>query len=261
MRVVAMAAALIILSALFEAQAKDDRSLTDFESQTEDSRQNSLKSDASRAAAWKEKLLLAETTINSLSDTVAQATDQAETSRRELAEANLRLEALGVSDRETNGSQLETQLIQALRELRVLKENNIKARNQLLLLSESVQVLLQTSEGINPQCRMNVETELRQTIEILGSSPTQEAKSSPPSLSDAIVIETKAEISLVVANVGKSHGVKVGMPFNVLRDGKVINQVKVVDVREKISGAVIQNLTSEAGTVRRGDILKVDSKK
>ena len=151
MRVVAMAAALIILPALLEAQAKNDRSLTDFESQTEDSRQNSLKSDANRAAAWKEKLILAETTINSLSDTVAQATDQAETSRRELAEANLRLEALGVSDRETNGSQLETQLIQALRELRVLKENNIKARNQLLLLSESVQVLLQTSEGINPQ--------------------------------------------------------------------------------------------------------------
>lgn len=256
-----MAAALIILPALFEAQAKDDRSLTDFESQTKDFGQNSLEFDSNRAAAWKEKLLLAETTINSLSETVAQATDQAETSRRELAEANLRLETLGVSSQESNGSQLETQLIQALRELRVLKENNSKARDQLLLLSESVQVLLQTSEGINPQCRMNVETELRQTVKILGSSPTQEAKGSAPLLSDAIVIETKDEISLVVANVGKSHGVKVGMPFNVFRDGKVINKVKVVDVREKISGAVIQSLTSEVGAVRKGDILKVDAKK
>ncbi len=256
-----MAAALIILPALFEAQAKDDRSLTDFKSQTEDPRQNSLESDSNLAAALKEKLLLAETTINSLSNTVAHASDQAETSRRELAEANLRLETLGVYSQETNGSQLETQLIQAFRELRVLKENNSKARDQLLLLSESVQVLLQTSHGINPQCRMNVETELRQTVEILSSSLTQEAKSSAPLLSDAIVIETKDEISLVVANVGRSHGVKVGMPFNVLRDGKVINQVKVVDVREKISGAVIQSLTSEAGTVRKGDILKVDAKK
>ena len=256
-----MAAALIILPALLEAQAKNDRSLTDFESQTEDSGQNSLGSDLNRAAAWKEKLLLAETTINSLSNAVAQATEQAETSRRELAEANLRLETLGVSSQETSDSQLQTNLIQALRELRVLKEKNSEARNQLLLLSESVQVLLQTSQGINPQCRMNVETELRQTIEILGSGQTQEAKSSEPLLSDAIVIETKAEISLVVANVGKSHGVKVGMPFNVLRDGKVINQVKVIDVREKIFGAVIQSLTSEAETVRKGDILKVDAKK
>ncbi len=256
-----MAAALIVLPALFEAQAKDDRSLTDFESQTEDSGQNSLESDSNRAAAWKEKLLLAETTINSLSNTVAQATDQAETSRRELAEANLRLETLGVSSQEANSAQLEMQLIQALREIRVLKENNSKARGQLLLLSESIQVLLQTSDRINPQCRMNVETELRQTMEILGSSQTQEVKSSAPLLSDALVIETKSEISLVVANVGRSHGVQVGMPFNVLRDGKVINQVKVVDVREKISGAVIQSLTSETWTVRKGDILKVDAKK
>jgi len=261
MRVVAMAAALIILSALFEAQAKDDRSLTDFESQTEDARQDGLESDSNRVAAWKEKLFLAETTINSLSETVAQAAEQAETSRRELAEANLRLETLGVPNPDNSSAQLETRLIQALRELRVLKENNSKARNQLLLLSESIQILLQSSNGINAQCRMNVETELRKTVEILGSSPTQGALPSPPLLSEAIVIETKDEISLVVANVGKSHGVKVGMPFSVLRDGKVINHVKVVDVREKISGAVIQSLSSETEIVRKGDILKVDAKK
>lgn len=261
MRVVAMAAALIILTALFEALAKDDRSLTDFESQIEDFGQNSLESDSDHAAAWSEKLLLAEMTIKSLTDVVSQATNQAESTRRELAESNLRLEALGVSSLDSNSTQLETRLIQALRELRVLKESNSKAKNQLVLLSESIQVLLHTSHGINAQCRMNVETELRKTVELLGYDPAREATPSQPLLSEALVIETKHEISLVVANVGSYHGVKLGMPFNVLRDGKVINQVKVVDVREKISGAVIQNLTSETGTVKKGDILKVDAKK
>jgi hypothetical protein len=51
------------------------------------------------------------------------------------------------------------------------------------------------------------------------------------------------------------------MPFQVLRKGKLINSIKIVDVREKISGGVIQSLSSEKLRIEKGDQLKVEALK
>jgi hypothetical protein len=80
-------------------------------------------------------------------------------------------------------------------------------------------------------------------------------------LNDGMVIDTKEDISLVVVNVGKVNGVKVGMPFQVLRNGKLINSIRIIDVREKISGGVIQFLSSEKLRIEKGDQLKVEALK
>jgi hypothetical protein len=74
-----------------------------------------------------------------------------------------------------------------------------------------------------------------------------------------MVISVKEELSLAVANIGSRQGVRVGMPFQVLRDGHIIGSVRVIDAREKISGAVIQNLSSEKDKIKVGDILRVDA--
>ncbi len=49
------------------------------------------------------------------------------------------------------------------------------------------------------------------------------------------------------------------MPFQVWRDGKKIGIVRVVDVRDRISGAVIQNLGNPKNPVKAGDRLRVDA--
>ena len=54
----------------------------------------------------------------------------------------------------------------------------------------------------------------------------------------------KEEWSLVVGNLGEKQGVKIGMPLRVVRAGTIAT-LRVVDVREKICGAVIQELDSE----------------
>jgi hypothetical protein len=61
----------------------------------------------------------------------------------------------------------------------------------------------------------------------------------------------------VVLNLGSKHGIRVGMPFQVTRGDKEIGSVSVVDVRDKIAGAVIQQLTSEQDPIKVGDHLKV----
>jgi hypothetical protein len=142
-----------------------------------------------------------------------------------------------------------------------MKNDKDSAKAQLLMLSEAIQMLLLTSAGTNPQSRLTVESELRKTSELLGDNVRLQQNSIEPSLASGIVLDTKEEISLVVANIGRAHGVKVGMPFQVYRNGKVINTIKIVDVREKVSGGVIQSLTTETTRIEKGDTLKVDAQK
>ena len=261
MRVVATAAALIILPTLSIAKAQDERSLTDFESRIGNAEAQVSASDSNTIGALREKLLLAETTINALTATVAEMGNSAEASRRELEDANLRLEALAATEKDSKAEALEARLLQCLRELRLLKNDKDSARQQLLMLSEAIQMLLLTSAETNPQTRLAVESELRKTSELLRDKTRLQENSVEPSLASGVVLDTRDEISLVVANIGRAHGVKVGMPFQVFRSGKLINTIKIVDVREKFSGGVIQSLTTETTRIEKGDTLKVDAQK
>lgn len=261
MRVVATAAALSILPLLPTAVALDDRSLTDIESRIGNSRTQVPDSDSNTIGALKEKLLLAETTISALTATVAEMGNSAEATRRELEDAQLRLENVGVSSNDSKTEVLESRLLQCLRELRVLRDSNEAARGQLLMLSEAVQMLMLTSADTNPQSRMAVEAELRKTSEVLGAAGQASPKAVSASLNEGLVIESKDELSLVVINLGKIHGVKVGMPFQVFRNGKLINRLKIVEVREKISGGVVQSLMSDDARIVKGDAVKVAAEK
>ena len=261
MRVVATAASLIILPTLLIAKAQDERSLTDIESRIGPDETQVPLSDSNTIGALSEKLLLAETTISALTATVAEMGNSAEASRRELESANLRLEALAATEKDSKTETLEARLVQCLRELRVIKSDKDSARQQLVVLSEAIQMLLLTSPETSPQTRLAVESELRKTSELLEDTIRLQQNSTEPSLASGVVVDTRDEISLVVANIGRAHGVKVGMPFQVYRNDEVINTIKIVDVREKLSGGVIQSLTTKTPRIEKGDTLKVDAQK
>jgi hypothetical protein len=70
----------------------------------------------------------------------------------------------------------------------------------------------------------------------------------------------KEEWSLVVGNMGEQQGVKMGMPLRVMRNDKVIARLRVVDVRQKICGAVIQEMDSKKEQIKVGDRLQVDAR-
>src|SRR5205814_10083298 len=80
-----------------------------------------------------------------------------------------------------------------------------------------------------------------------------------PSLMDESVISVKDEWSFVVGNLGEKQGVKIGMPMRVMRDDRKIATLRVVDERQKICGAVIQEMNSEKEKIKVGDRLQVDA--
>jgi hypothetical protein len=95
----------------------------------------------------------------------------------------------------------------------------------------------------------------------VGGNEPLDAQAAGPTLTDATVVEVKPEFALVVANIGRNAGAKVGMPFQVWRDNRRIGDVRVIDVRDRISGAVIQNLVSEEDSIKTGDRLRVDARR
>jgi hypothetical protein len=66
----------------------------------------------------------------------------------------------------------------------------------------------------------------------------------------------KNELGIAVIGVGARDGVKPGMPFEIYREDKPIAKVLVTEVRNSVSGAVVQELASVTDPVRVGDRAK-----
>lgn len=197
--------------------------------------------------------------IKSLTASLAVSNSEAEEYRRKCGQLVLELNALGVEA--GNESKLQQRLLKAVSDLRILQTEKDKVSDQLVRLSEAMLRYLKTATNTDADARMAVETEMRNVNEVLGlpSSHAEAAPASPSTLTDAMVISIKDDLALVVTNVGRKQGVKLGMPFKVIRDNAEIGLVRVVDVRDAISGAVIQNLDSDKNKIKVGDRLRVAS--
>jgi cell shape-determining protein MreC len=61
-------------------------------------------------------------------------------------------------------------------------------------------------------------------------------------LGEAQILDVNPKLQMVVLNAGRQQGVRVGMPFVVLRGDRVVGRVKVLEVRRQISGALIEQV-------------------
>src|SRR3982751_1453603 len=104
---------------------------------------------------------------------------------------------------------------------------------------------------------MDVETQVR-GINKLVTKSTNAPDLPEPGLMDGSVISVKDEWSFVVGNLGEKQGVKVGMPMRVMRGDKRIATLRVIDVRQRICGAVIQEMDSKKDRIKVGDRVQVD---
>jgi hypothetical protein len=197
-----------------------------------------------------------------LTASLAESNAEAEVFRRKYSDLELRMEALGLASASKDRAKLEQRLLAAVSDLRLTQRERDELRDQLLGLNEALLRYLQTSQGGDAQARMDVETQLRKTNELVGRSIPQwrdQAQEPQPSLMDGSVLSVKDEWSFVVANIGEQQGVKIGMPLRVMHGEQKIATVRVVDVRQRICGAVIEDSGKEK--IKVGDHLQVDAQK
>ena len=168
------------------------------------------------------------------------------------------MEALGLESVGDNKEALEQRLLKAVRDLGLVREEKDKLAERLVALTESVLVYMKAAPVSDPQIRMDVEAQMRAANQLLDEVRERRRRRDGPTLdlNSGSVISVKEDLSLLVANIGASNGVKIGMPFQVTRDNKLVAKARVIDVRDRISGAVIEELASTAGAVKIGDHLR-----
>ncbi len=203
----------------------------------------------------RKELAKAEESRRVLTESLAIANAEAELFKRQYRDLKLRMEALGLESANPDRRGLEQRLLQAVSDLRIEREEVEKLRDQLVRLAEAMLPYLAASTVEDAELRAAVEAQMRQAAEMAYPMPE-----TPPedhaTLTDARVLSVKDEWSLVVGNLGEREGVKVGMPFRVIRSGETIAELLVVEVRDRVFGAVIQNIV-DSKNINVGDKLQV----
>ena len=206
----------------------------------------------------RKQLSIQQESLRTLTSSLAESNAEAELFRRKYSDLELRMEALGLESASKDRAKLEQRLLAAVSDLQLAQGERDEYRDQVLRTNEAVLRYLKTSQGGDAQARMEVEAQLRSTNQ-LATRSTNPAVDSEPSLMDGSVISVKDEWSFVVANIGEKQGVKIGMPMRVVRGDRKVATLRVIDVRQRICGAVIQEMDSKE-KVKVGDHLEVDAK-
>jgi hypothetical protein len=204
------------------------------------------------------QLSIQQESVKTLTTSLAESNAEAELFRRKFADLQLRMEALGLESANKDRAKLEQRLLAAVSDLQLAQKTRDEYRDQMLRLNEAILRYIKTSQGNDAQARMDVEMQLRSTNELI-TKPTNPPEAPEPSLMDGSVISVKEEWSFVVGNLGEKQGVKIGMPMRVMRADRKIATLRVVDVRQKICGAVVQEMDSKKDKIKVGDRLQVDA--
>ena len=204
------------------------------------------------------QLLIAQQSLKALTSSLAESNAEAELFRRKYSDLQLQMEALGLASANKDRTKLEQRLLAAVSDLQLAQKERDAYRDQMLRLDEAMLCYLKTSQSADAKARMDVETQLRSIDELVTKS--MNAPDLPePSLMDGSVISVKDEWSFVVGNLGEKQGVKIGMPMRAMRGDKRIATLRVIDVRQRICGAVVQEMDSKKNRIKVGDRLQVDA--
>jgi hypothetical protein len=204
------------------------------------------------------QLSIAQESLKALTSSLAESNAEAELFRRKYSDLQLQMEALGLVSANKDRAKLEQRLLAAVSDLQLAQKERDENRDQMLRLDEAVLCYLKTSQSADAKARMDVETQLRSVDKLVTKSAN--APDLPePSLMNGSVISVKDEWSFVVGNLGEKQGVKIGMPMRVMRGDKRIATLRVIDVRQRICGAVIQEMDSRKDRIKVGDRLQVDA--
>jgi len=208
----------------------------------------------------RKQLSIHQESVRTLTSSLAESNAEAELFRRKFSDLQLRMEALGLASANKDRAKIEQRLLTAVSDLQLAQKERDEYRDQMLRLNEAMLRYLKTSQGGDAQARMDLEAQLRGTNTLVARSTSAPPQSAQPNLMDGSVISVKDEWSFVVGNLGEKQGVKIGMPLRVMRGERKIATLRVVDVRQKICGAVIQEMDSEKEKIKVGDRLQVDAR-
>ena len=195
-----------------------------------------------------------------LSESLMAANAESEEFRKSYGEIRLQMEALGIEAVTAGKKGIEAKLLKAVNDIRLLDKQKLKLSDALIALSDAALHLVDEVEDENrSEAVMAVEQAIAFADDVLGlnSQSSNEGIFPVGTIHNARIISTKKDHGILVFNVGRAAGVRVGMPFRLNREDRPIGRSIVVDVRDNISAAIVQNLEVTDDIPRVGDIASV----
>jgi len=193
-----------------------------------------------------------------LAESLAESNRLLDSLRADHEELMLRMASFGVDLLKPEPNSLEQRLLNTVRERELVEQEKEKLATRLFRLSEASMNYLQSAVSPDAASRALLERELQAATQLLGTG-AEPAKAKSRTLGEGRVVSIDPEIGLVVLNVGRKCGVRVGMPLRILRKDNLIGTAMVVDVRDAITGAVLQQIAVDGNDVKVGDRIEPES--
>ncbi len=201
-------------------------------------------------ADLKQQLGQRDAVIRVVQENLAIARTESELFQKKWTEARLRAQTLGVNFDDANGTAGQRQLIESLRALYLAQTEEQRLAAQLNGLLAAVE----SNRDVAVQAERT--RSLLAALDDKKQGPAAETKPSTSTLQSAKVLDVNATLQMVVLDVGEWQGARIGMPFAVVRKGKVIAGLRVIEVRRRICGALIEQAKDETVPVP-GDLARV----
>ena len=195
-----------------------------------------------------------------LSQALAAANAESASGKEGLEKLRGVLEGLGIGALENSSNQLQERLLAALSDMRLLDDQKKSLTESLVTLSEAAVAYAKTTPTADEGAAKALEAaaiKAEKALHTAAASGTTDATAAD--LHNTRVVSVKPELRVAVLNVGARDGVKVGMPFSVIREDKTVAKLMVVDVRKSVAGAVIQESTNTNESVKIGDRSVIDT--
>jgi hypothetical protein len=191
------------------------------------------------------KLVERDAALRTLTESLAIARTESELFQKLWAEAQVRVQTLGANLSEADGG-AQREFVETLRALYLAEAERQRLAEQLTKLVTVIE-----SNG-------DVAVELEKAKRLLAASEKPVSPKTPVrpnALESAKVLEVSPKLRLVVLDVGAQQGARIGMPMIVLRGNREVAGLRIVEVRQKICGALIEkiehNVTLQAGDTAR----------
>lgn len=196
-----------------------------------------------------------------LSQSAAAANAQVSQLRENYERLRGLLEGLGIGALENSTSEVQDRLVASLNDLRLVDARRQKATEALIALAEASMAFAKTVPNPDNDAANQLVKALGEADSVIQNANGGQTIPGAGDLHNARVVSLKQELGILVLGVGSKDGVKPGMPFEIYRADKPIARALVTDVRQSVSGAVVQTLVSDSDPVQVGDRGQVDPNK
>ncbi len=188
-----------------------------------------------------------------LGQSLRAANEEAESYRQSYDELRVRMEALGINAVTEGTKGVEDRLAKALGDVILLERHRDTLSSALIAMADTALRFADTATGGDEMARASLEAAIDTADAALADVGGAEAPLQSGDLHDCQVVSVKKDYGVVILNVGREAGVRIGMPFEVRRVDRPIANVIVVDRRDHICAALVKDLIAGAENPQVGD--------